>query len=204
LIVEKLADLWPDQQTQDILVVVVENDVSADVRASCLELLSRIWWKNHKVRQFLRSQVDAATDPIRERVLHAAVAAGTQISNFWEGKLSGARHADEEPEMLPGYPAFRIAQFRLRDIGPIRDSGVVQLAREINIFLGDNAAGKTTILRALGLATIGHAAANEVEDKPIAYLRKGAEVGTIEVLFELVSDPGALPEESWRTATAAD
>jgi Tetratricopeptide repeat/AAA domain len=195
-IVEKLAELWPDQQTQDILIVVVENDDSADVRASCLELLSRIWWKNHKVRQFLRSQVDTANDPIRERLLHAVFNAGTRLSNFWEGKLFGARHVDEEPEMLPGYPAFRIAQFRLRDIGPIRDSGVVQLAREVNIFLGDNAAGKTTILRALGLATIGHAAANEVEDKPIAYLRKGAEVGTIEVLFELVSDPGALPEES--------
>ncbi len=79
--------------------------------------------------------------------------------------------------MLPGYPALRVLQFRLRDIGPIRDTGVVELSRNVNIFLGDNAAGKTTILRALGLAAIGQAAANEVEDNAAAYLRKGVDRG---------------------------
>jgi hypothetical protein len=68
--------------------------------------------------------------------------------------------------------------------------------RDVNIFLGDNAAGKTTILRCLGLAAIGLAAANEVEQKAEAYLRKGARRGAIEVLFELIPDPDSQPTES--------
>jgi hypothetical protein len=51
-------------------------------------------------------------------------------------------------------------------------------------------------LRAIGLAAIGQAAANEVEEKAIAYLRKGAKTGTIEVLFEIVPDPDATQRQS--------
>lgn len=67
---------------------------------------------------------------------------------------------------------------------------------EINVFLGDNAAGKTTVLRCLALAAVGLPAANEVEEDAPSYLHRGTERGSIEVLFELIPDPDSLPGES--------
>jgi tetratricopeptide (TPR) repeat protein len=201
-IVTQLAELWPDEKTRDFLLDITKRDTSPEVRATGCEYLSQLWWKQVGVRQWLRSLAAAATtEDIQPRLLHAVELAGGRVSAFWERRFLRERGADAEPEMLPGYPAFRISQFRLRDIGPIRDTGIVELGKGVNIFLGDNAAGKTTILRSLGLAAIGLAAANEVEDNAAGYLRKGASRGTIEVLFELVPDPDAALTESGYFAT---
>jgi tetratricopeptide (TPR) repeat protein len=191
-VVAHVADFWPDERTRNLLVDIVGTDASSDVGTIACEHLSRLWWRHADVRGLIRSQAGNSTDePIRRRLIDALEGAGAQVSRFWEQKLLGEPSADDEPEMLPGYPALKIVQFRLRDIGPVRDTGLVELDRDVNIFLGDNAAGKTTILRSLGLASIGQIAANEVEDNAVAYLRKGTENGRIEVLYELIPDPGA-------------
>lgn len=117
-----------------------------------------------------------------------------ELSNYWEERLSGIPKM-EQPTTLPGYPAFRVSQFRLRNIGPFRDTKEVALGQGVNIFLGDNATGKTTILRCLTLAAIGLVAANEVENNASRYLRKGKQQGTIEVLFEIVPNPNTQRDE---------
>jgi tetratricopeptide (TPR) repeat protein len=196
-IIMKLVEIWPDERTRDLLLDLVEHDVSSDVKVLACECLSRTWWQHVGSRQLLRSRIKyEANEDAKERLKRAVETAGVQVSKYWEKMLVGERSTVEEPQMLPGYPAFKVVQFRLRDIGPIRDSGVVELNRSVNIFLGDNAAGKTTLLRTLALAAIGSSAANEVEDNATAYLRKGASLGTIEVLFELLPDPESFAAEA--------
>jgi tetratricopeptide (TPR) repeat protein len=194
LIVAKLAQLWPDDLTRNFFLESAAGDTSPDVRILSAKYLSQIWWRQLIVRKTLRSLTITDSDErARQQVLDAVGSAERQVSRFWEERLSGTPTTEEVPEMASGYPVFNVSRFRLRDIGPIRDTGVVELDRRVNIFLGDNAAGKTTALRCLGLAAIGHAAANEVEDNAAAYLRKGADRGTIEVLFELTPDQGTSP-----------
>ena len=194
--VKKLVSVWPDERTRDFLLEICKTDLSAEVLVLACETLSSAWWKDLGVRNWLRSRMIAEPeDNIRSRLVQAIHNAGQQVSSFWEARLSGKGNAAQEPETLPGYPAFRISHFRLRDIGPFHDTQQVSLHPGVNVFLGDNAAGKTTVLRCLALAAIGPMAANEVEDAPAAYVRKGAQLGTIEVLFELIPDPYALPAE---------
>jgi hypothetical protein len=139
LILRKLVELWPDTQTQNLLVTKLNSEVSGDVRALSGQLLGQLWWKKANIRDLLRSQ--ARADPeedARQRLDLAATHAARKVSNFWERMVSGDPPQGEEgPEMLPGYPAFRLAQFRLKNIGPVRDSGVVDISRGVNIFLGD-------------------------------------------------------------------
>jgi GTPase SAR1 family protein len=186
---------WPDRQMRDFLLDLAEKDESVEIRCACYEALSEGWWKEWEVRRLLRSVIADETEPeIAERLTRIAEGARSRLSGQWEAKLCGS--AEPVPEALPGYPTFRVSRFRLRDVGPFHDTGEVELRSDVNVFLGDNAAGKSTILRCLALAAVGLAAANEVEDDAGAYLRRGARRGTIEVLFELVPDQDALPGES--------
>ena len=194
--VKKLAAMWPDDRTRDFLLDIAEKDTSVEVRALCFETLSNLWWNELAVRLWLRSRaMTESVGDVRQRLIRTVEGAGRQVSGLWEAKLSGQGDAEKEPETMPGYPAFRVSRFRLRDIGPFHDTREVVLRPDVNVFLGDNAAGKTTILRCLGLAAIGLAGANEVEDNASGYLRKGADRGSIEVLFELTPDPDSLPGE---------
>src|SRR5262249_30232953 len=77
----------------------------------------------------------------------------------------------------------------------------VDLDPRVNVLLGNNSAGKSTILRCLALSAIGTVAANEVEDRASSYLRKGGSRGAIEVLFEIIPDPESGPGESGYLAT---
>ena len=63
-------------------------------------------------------------------------------------------------------------RFRLGNIGPFVDTGLVELRSDVKDFLGDNASGKTTILKCLALAAIGPVAANEVENRASSYLQR--------------------------------
>lgn len=187
--IKKLVAAWPDERTTEFL-LASEYDPSAVVRIAVYEILSRLWWKDLLVRQRLRELVKwESYDSVKQTLILATRTAGAQVSKYWERRLAGEVTTEAEPEMLPGYPAFRVSRFRLRNIGPFSDTGEVELRKDINIFLGDNAAGKTTMLRCLALAAVGPVAANEVEDSASSYLRKGTQRGIIEVLFEIVPDP---------------
>ena len=203
--VTKLAKLWSDDDSIcQTLLDIAATDFSGEVRIASYSGLSRSWWKDPGVRVFLRSRTttESAKD-VCQRLERAIESAGSLVTAHWKSKLSGKdstqdegeRRAQDKATTLPGYPTFRVSQFRLRNIGPFRDTGWVEVKLGVTVFLGDNAAGKTTILRCLALATLGLPAVNEVETKSLSYLRKGAEQGSIEVLFDLCPDPGSLPKE---------
>jgi WD40 repeat protein len=192
--VRRLAS-WPDEKGRDVLREMVEGEASADVRVACYEALTSGWWNEQGVREWLRAKVRLEPDDAKARALAAITSASSQLAGAWEEAVTGRRSYDNCPSSRPGYPALRAARFRLRDIGPFRDTGEVWLQPDVNVFLGDNAAGKTTVLRCLGLAALGIAAANEVEKNAAAYLRKNAHRGIIEVVFEIVPDPDVFSVE---------
>jgi AAA domain, putative AbiEii toxin, Type IV TA system/Domain of unknown function (DUF4365)/AAA domain len=191
----QLASAAHDDRTRDYLLRTLRSDPFVKVQAAAAEALSQGWWAEREVRRAVRMVAAASQGILREQFTSLVVGAKRQLADVWEAKLSGREGEQKDLETLPGYPAFRISKFRLRDIGPFHDSGEVELHRDVNVFLGDNAAGKTTILRSLALAAIGLPAANEVVNTAEAYLRKGSGQGSIEVLLELIPDPDAFPEE---------
>ncbi len=187
---------WPDDDIRDRLSDLAHQASGIELRIACCEALINGWWKELGIRRWIRRCIATELQPFSERLIAAVRSSRKQLSGYWESILSDKRTGEKEPQMVAGYPAFRITRFRLRNIGPFIDTGEMELNPDINIFLGDNAAGKSTIMRCLALAGVGLGAANEIVDNAHAYLRKGAQQGSIEVLFELIPDPDAFPWES--------
>lgn len=122
------------------------------------------------------------------------------LAGRWVDYLHGRRSRYSLPTLAKGFPAFRIVQFKLKNIGVFIDTGVVDFADGPILLLGNNAAGKSTILKCLALAAIGSEAANEVEDNAASYLRIGTSKGTIEVVFDLIPRAGCEPVAHGRFA----
>jgi hypothetical protein len=108
-------------------------------------------------------------------------------------------------------PALKILKARLRDIKVFGDSGVVDftaagtgLPRPWSLLLGENSAGKTTLLRCLALAASGPELASAIEPNAASYLRVGTDLGTIEVSFGIQLDPEATAAEIPRVAVGLE
>lgn len=118
----------------------------------------------------------------------------------WEDYLHGRRSRYSLPTLARGFPALRVVQFRLQNIGVFVDTDVVDFTRDPILLLGNNAAGKSTILKCLALAAVGSEAANEVEDAAASYLRSGTSKGKIEVVFDLIPKADCEPNAYGRFA----
>lgn len=200
-IVKELIELWQDERTREFLLKIGETDTSSEVRAISYEELSKMWWKMSGVRRWLRARLAHETaPPIRQRLIRSIESAGGQLADYWIERLHHPSNVEKEPETVSGSPSFSVSRFRLFNIGAFHDTREISMQRDVNVFLGDNAAGKTTILRALALAAVGLPASNEVlfstNTEASSYLRKGSDFGSIEVLFELTPDPESLPAEA--------
>ncbi len=162
---------------------------------STRELISK-FWDNISVRQFTReiaskkSNLEISTE-LKEDIISQRL----KLAGKWEKYLKEISDKKSLPQAVNGYPAFRVKKFRLRNIGVFSDTGEVELSSNAALLLGNNATGKSTVLKCLALAAAGSDAANEVELSAQSYLRKGTEQGSIEVMFDLIPDPGCYPEE---------
>ena len=94
-----------------------------------------------------------------------------------------------------------VSSVRLRNIRVFTDTGELHFDqgegatfRPMTLLLGDNAAGKSTLLRCIGLASLGPDLANQLEKRPESYLRHGADRGYIEVMFQLQLFPHIEPK----------
>jgi hypothetical protein len=149
----------------------------------------------------------AADGSIPEHTRTQATALRKRIRNDrvlrWRRWLEGLLPEDDFhslPRADVGFPAVEVQAVRLRHIRAFEDSGWLTFVNPSNskprayvLILGDNTAGKTTILRCIALAALGPELANQVERRPESYLRSAKEVGYIEVQFYLRLDDGVPP-----------
>jgi hypothetical protein len=128
----------------------------------------------------------AGLDLQRERLLNRygvellpyAVDEGhSEVPKFVEDLAAAARRAGPKAEVRPPDQLERI---RLTDIGPFRSLDL-ELMQPWSVILGNNAVGKTTVLRAVALALAGSSPRTTVV--PSRLLRTGASVGVIELTF---------------------
>jgi CheY-like chemotaxis protein len=115
---------------------------------------------------------------------------GLDAANLsWVSWLVGA-DGQELPTPIPegAPPRLRVQRMRLRNIRDFLDSGPIEIPPERGVILGDNASGKSTLLRAVALAALGPELANQVDQRSASYLRLGSERGFIEVVFLLDPD----------------
>ncbi len=196
-----LVKKWPDNDTQLLLMNSFDSTKSDKVRLAMANLLISNWWHSFDVRNFIRKQAkkNSSKDNKHKDFKKLIIKANKHLSKKWEEYFSGTIEMDNIPERERAYPAIKIHKFRLINIGAFSDTKVINL-NSTSLFLGNNAAGKSTILKCLALAAIGSDAANEVEENASSYLRKGAEYGTIEVQFDLIPDPDCYSEE-WGKVT---
>lgn len=82
--------------------------------------------------------------------------------------------------MAPVRSPDQLERIALRNVGPF-EQVELECTRPWNVLLGDNAVGKTTVLRAVALALSGESPATTVA--PERLLRSGASHGEIEVTF---------------------
>jgi hypothetical protein len=169
---------WQDELVHNTLTKHGESDASPEVRAACGEALSDFWWWQLQTRRWIQDRIALDESPqTRDDLFAALKKARKKLAEVWVARLSNPSDKEKVLETVSGYPALRVFKFRLRNIGPFTDTRDVVLRSGVNVFLGDNAAGKTTLLKCLALAAIGYHAANEVEGNPLGYLRKGTKDG---------------------------
>ena len=83
---------------------------------------------------------------------------------------------------------------RLRNIRAFIDTGKLNfnnsdgIPTKTTLLLGENSAGKSTLLRCIGLASLGSDLGNQIERRPPSFLRANTEKGFIEVEFALQLD----------------
>jgi hypothetical protein len=105
------------------------------------------------------------------------------------------------PRSGQGWPAIRVRRVRLRNIKTFKELDCSLLdeegqVRSLTACVGDNATGKSTLLKSIVLACLGANLANRIEAVTVEnLLRYGEESGSIEVEVEFSIDPGATAAE---------
>jgi hypothetical protein len=123
---------------------------------------------------------------------------GAKWENWLSGVVPQAKY-DELPPTKTGFPILGVQKVRLRNIRMFEDTGEIDFGddqrpvRPCTLVLGDNAAGKSTLLQSIAMAALGPDLANQTEKRPDRFLRYGAQRGWIEVLFSLRLAPGDEP-----------
>ncbi|MEM6890555.1 MAG: AAA family ATPase [Pseudomonadota bacterium] len=100
-------------------------------------------------------------------------------------------------------PDFKVVRLQLRNIKCFEDVDIHfgNASREglVNLIVGDNGAGKSTVLKCIALCSLGPDLANKVVGRPSSLLRSGSETGVI--CADFVTD-GIVPEEETRFTVA--
>jgi len=174
------AQFSTDYEVNDLISRCATNDPQDEVRGFCVSVLL-----NHlgddSVRSLLHrlSKTDSS-ETIRQSISDAFETLDSS-SIRW---LKGLEPDDRLPSPLTeNTPRINVGWVRLRNIRMFYDSGAIELSPTTTLFLGENATGKSTLLRAIALLSLGTELANQVEERPVSYLRSGAERGFMEAVF---------------------
>ncbi|MGA9770267.1 MAG: HEAT repeat domain-containing protein, partial [Blastocatellia bacterium] len=195
-----------DKQLFPVLLGLVrgESGASESIRIQAIKKLVR-WRQNEPETLLLLNSLSDEDSPenLREAAKEAATSIRIHQHAGWVNWLNGIGGEDrftELPKATGDFPVITARAIHLRNIRAFSDTKIPlnmtgsSNSRPMTLVLGDNAAGKSTLLCCLALAALGPEMANQVEKRPDSYLRHGAERGYIEVLFQLQLDPINHPE----------
>jgi HEAT repeat protein len=150
-----------------------------------LPLLDRLAREGHP--EGIREAAAAVRLAVREKRV--------QLLRDWLNDALPDGHPFTPPPAVLGFPALAVRAVRLRNIRAFEDlprldfpSSEDHCTHPPALLLGDNAAGKSTLLRCLALAALGPELANQAEKRPDSYLRSGRTAGFIEVRFDMCLD----------------
>jgi hypothetical protein len=150
-----------------------------------LELLT-IHFKDQAV---LENLVHIATENINRPFRWRIERAFESAFPIWKRWLVGMDDVSPIPDFFRNQTVpLSVRRFRLRNIKAFQDTGTVAVRPGTSLFVGENTSGKSTLLRAIALASLGPAMANQLRVRPLSYLRHGAVQGSIEVGFAIASD----------------
>ncbi len=166
------------------LLVQAFNHPDLRVRERLIGALLEQHYENREVRDALIQFAQASSNLPFRRQIERGFEFRFPAWKRWLAKVDG------EDAAIPDFygttaVSMRVARIRLRNIRIFEDTGVIELAPRGSLFVGENSAGKTTLLRSITLAALGPALANQSGCRPQSYLRFGEQHGSIEVAFEL-------------------
>lgn len=174
-------------------------DSDESVRYSILREFTEKWRYSLTT---LRSLNNATRDITSSNIHNFAIDKLREIrierSNQWIRWLNSEdiiESFDKLPEVADGFPCIRVLAVHLKNIGPFIDTKEIWLkekgeerARLTTLVLGDNASGKSTLLRSISLALLGSNMALLADDDPERLLYHGSLKGSIDLLCELHLD----------------
>lgn len=113
-------------------------------------------------------------------------------SEVWVDWLEGRGNSDYQSLPKPrraGFPAIHVNSIRLENVRAFAGKrNTLRFDESGCTLLGENAAGKSTVLKAIAIALLGPKLANQLELSPASYLRHGESRGLIEIRFGLRFD----------------
>ena len=196
LAIKNLLRLWPDMRTFSVCKKIASKHNDPKTRLNTTKQLASQMWENITIRRFVRHV--ARTDDssfVQEEIIFHLDSLREKLIGPWEQYLQGTANRSKLPKTPNGFPAVHFESFRLCNIRTFVNTGKIKLSSPTTLLLGNNATGKSTVLKCLALASLGSRAANEVEPNARSYLRNGTEKGIIEVSFCLIPDADAFPIE---------
>jgi nucleoside phosphorylase/predicted ATPase len=138
---------------------------------------------------YARRAVEIFTRLRTPKELEEALAAVQLCESGWDAWFSVRPDPSQIPNIPEGvFPRLEISRLLLRNVRAFEELSIRDISRQGALLVGENTAGKSTLLSCLALALLGPELANQIERRPASYLRKGAERGFIEVAFNLYAE----------------
>lgn len=196
----ELVSGWKEQlEVRGLLEKCAMQDPDEAVRYSILREFTKKWQYSLTTLQLLdQASRDDTSPDVRNFASDKFKLIRTERSNKWISWLNAEDRLedfDRLPKVANGFPCVRVLAVHLENIGPFIDTGEIWLkeqgmdrARLITLVLGDNATGKSTLLRAISLALLGSNMALLADDDPERLLYRDSLKGSIDLLCELRLD----------------
>lgn len=187
----------------DILVAAALNEPTYDFLIALAGEGPSTAWAEHIITDAERFGPHATS--LARRVLHTYPRSAGRRAIWtpafpWLDWLNGVGDESVISRLAPASfrsPSLRVRTLRIRNIRAFTDTGAIGFCdaegapRATTLLLGDNAAGKSTILQCLTIAFLGPALASQLGIAPERFLRHKARSGFIEVEFAFDNDLAA-------------
>jgi ActR/RegA family two-component response regulator/energy-coupling factor transporter ATP-binding protein EcfA2 len=186
-LLHRLRAIQPDLQGIILTGYADLDDAVESIRVGAVDYISK-GHPNLQVELLLRVERALIKQSEERRERQSRVRAAPSASHWvsWLLAADGEELPPPAPEAVPSQ--LVVKRIRLRNIRGFQDSDAIEIPPDGVLILGDNAAGKSTLLRAITLAALGPELANQADQRSASCLRLDSDRGFVEVVFLLGAD----------------